>query len=162
MKVCVYGAGVIGGILASAIARAGHIVCVIARGAHLEAIKANGLTVATPESRMNSRVAASADPRDFGAQDLVIVATKTPAFFDVARGVAPLLGPDTLVGFAVNGVYWFYGDGFSPAGANIDALMRFTSSLSQANVTFLRLFLPSIACSDSMPMKSWSNLVKVL
>ena len=120
MKVCVYGAGVIGGILASAIARAGHEVCVIARGAHLDAIKANGLTVVTPESSMNSRVAASAEPRDFGPQDLVIVATKTPAFFDVARNIAPLIGSDTLVGFAVNGVYWFYGDGFSPPGANID------------------------------------------
>jgi 2-dehydropantoate 2-reductase len=120
MKVCVYGAGVIGGILASACARAGHEVSVIARGAHLDAIRANGLTVVTPEDRMTSRVGASADARDFGVQDLVIVATKTPAFFDVARGIAPLIGPQTLVGFAVNGVFWFYGDGFSPPGVKID------------------------------------------
>jgi 2-dehydropantoate 2-reductase len=119
MKICVYGAGVIGGILASALARAGHEVCVIARGAHLEAIRSNGLVVVTPESRVVSRVGASDDARDFGPQDLVIVATKTPAFFDVARGIGPLLKADTLVAFAVNGIYWFYGDGFSP-GVKID------------------------------------------
>ena len=120
MKVCVYGAGVIGGILASAAERAGHEVSVIARGAHLDAIRAKGLAVVTPESRVVSKVAASADARDFGVQDFVIVATKTPAFFEVARGISPLIGPDTLTGFAVNGVFWFYGDGFSPPGVTID------------------------------------------
>lgn len=120
MKVCVYGAGVIGGILASALARAGHEVCVIARGAHLDAIRTKGLTVVTPESSVTTPMPASSDPATFDVQDLVIVATKTPAFFDVARKIGPLLGPQTLIGFAVNGIYWFYGDGFSPPGANID------------------------------------------
>ena len=120
MKVCVYGAGVIGGILGSSLARAGHDVSLIARGAHLEAIKRKGLTVVTPESSATTQHRASADPRDLGPQDLVIVATKTPAFFEVAKNIGPLLGPDTLVGFAVNGVYWFYGDGFAPPGVKID------------------------------------------
>lgn len=120
MKICVYGAGVIGGILASGLARAGHEVSVIARGAHLEAIRAKGLTVITPEEKVNNRLTASADAGDFGVQDLVIVATKTPAFGDVVRGVSPLIGPDTLVAFAVNGVYWFYGDGFHPHDVTID------------------------------------------
>ena len=53
MKICVYGAGVIGGILASALARAGHQVSLIARGAHLEAIRAKGLTVVTPEEAVS-------------------------------------------------------------------------------------------------------------
>ena len=120
MKICVYGAGVIGGILASALARAGHQVSLIARGAHLEAIRAKGLTVVTPEEKVNSRMAASADPDDFGVQDLVIIATKTPAFGDVARGVSPLIGQKTLVAFAVNGIYWFYGDGFYPPNVTIN------------------------------------------
>ncbi len=120
MKICVYGAGVIGGILASALARAEHQVSLIARGAHLEAIRAKGLTVVTPEEEVNNRLAASADPRDFGVQDLVIVATKTPAFGDVARGISPMIGPQTLVGFAVNGIYWFYGDGFHPRNVTIN------------------------------------------
>ena len=119
MKICVYGAGVIGGLLASALARAGHEVSVIARGAHLEAIRAHGLTVITPDARVTTQHKASDDAGDLGPQDFVIVATKTPAFFDVARGIGPLLTPQTLVGFAVNGIYWFYGDGFAP-GVKID------------------------------------------
>lgn len=119
MKICVYGAGVIGGMLGSALARAGHDVSLIARGAHLEAIRTNGLTIVTPEAAVTTRHAASAQAGDLGPQDFVIVATKTPAFFDVARDIGPLIGRDTLVGFAVNGVYWFYGDGFAP-GPQID------------------------------------------
>ena len=120
MKVCVYGAGVIGGILASAIARAGHETCLIARGPHLEAIKANGLTVARPDGRVTIQAAASDDPRDFGEQDLVIVATKTPALADVAEQIGPLLGRESMVGFAVNGVFWFYADDFAPSGKALD------------------------------------------
>ena len=114
MKICIYGAGVIGGILASACERAGHEVCVIARGAHLDAIKANGLTIHAPDFHVNTRPPASINPADFGPQDLVIIATKTPALDDVARAIAPLLGSHTQVAFSVNGIYWFYGDGFTP------------------------------------------------
>lgn len=121
MKICIYGAGVIGGVIASAHARAGHEVSLIARGPHLEAIRARGLTLVRPEGEaITTQHAASSDPRDFGRQDLVIVATKTPAFPEVAARIAPLLGPDTLVGFAVNGIFWFYGDGFSPRGMKIE------------------------------------------
>ena len=121
MKICVYGAGVIGGIIGSAVARAGHEVALIARGPHLAAIRAQGLTVITPDGEgVTTRHAASSDPRDFGPQDLVIVATKTPAFPEVAAHIAPLLGKDTLVGFAVNGIFWFYGDGFEPNGQKLD------------------------------------------
>lgn len=118
MKICIYGAGVIGGILASACARAGHEVCVIARGPHLQAIKSNGLTIEAPGHRIATRPSASDDPADFGPQDLVIVATKTPALFDVARAIGPLLGPHTEVVFSVNGVFWFYGDDRRP-GVNV-------------------------------------------
>lgn len=118
MKVCVYGAGVIGGILASACERAGHEVSVIARGPHLEAIRAGGLTVEAPDFHVTTHVAASSDPRDFGPQDLVIVTTKTPALPEVARAIGPLLGPKTQVAFSVNGVFWFYGDGVRP-GSNV-------------------------------------------
>lgn len=118
MKVCVYGAGVIGGILASACERAGHEVCVIARGPHLDAIRTRGLTVEAPDFHATTRPPASNSPADFGHQDLVIVATKTPSLPDVARAIAPLLGPKTQVAFSVNGVFWFYGDGVRP-GSNV-------------------------------------------
>jgi 2-dehydropantoate 2-reductase len=104
MRICIYGAGVIGSILAGYLAGAGHAVSAVFRGAQLEAIRRHGLTVENPEEA----------PADLGAQDLVIVATKAPSHTDVAGAIEPLLGPDTLVGFAVNGIFWFYGDGFAP------------------------------------------------
>ena len=120
MKICVYGAGVIGGMLCGSLARAGHDVCAIARGPHLEAIRAKGLTIVNPNESVTHNIAASSSPADFGPQDLVIVATKTPALSEVAASIAPLLGPKTMVGFAVNGVFWFYGDGFQPNGIRLD------------------------------------------
>lgn len=118
MKVCVYGAGVIGGILASACERAGHEVCVIARGPHLQAIRENGLTVEAPGFHVVTRPSASQNPADFGPQDLVIITTKTPALAEVASAIGPLLGPKTEVAFSVNGIFWFYGDSFGP-GSNL-------------------------------------------
>lgn len=120
MRICIFGAGVIGGILANVCANAGHDVSVVARGAHLQAIKDNGLTVTTPKVSQNTHPKASDDPNDLGQQDLVIVCTKTPALFDVAKTIEPLLGPDTQVAFSVNGIFWFYGDGFSPEGLTLD------------------------------------------
>jgi 2-dehydropantoate 2-reductase len=118
MKVCIYGAGVIGGILASACERAGHEVSVIARGPHLEAIRTRGLTVEAPDFHVTTHPPASQNPAEFGPQDLVIIATKTPALPEVARAISPLLGPKTQVAFSVNGVFWFYGDGVRP-GSNV-------------------------------------------
>lgn len=120
MKICIYGAGVIGGILGSSLARAGHDVSLIARGAHLAAIREAGLTMVTPDHRYTIPFKASDDPRDLGPQDLVIVAAKTSALDAVAKTISPLLGPDTLVAFAQNGVFWFYGDGFAPGGKTLD------------------------------------------
>lgn len=122
MKVCIYGAGCVGGVLASAIARssAGHQVSLIARGPHLAAIQKNGLIVRTLERTEVTKHEASDKPADLGPQDLVIVATKTPALPEIARAIGPLLHSDTLVAFAQNGVFWFYGDDFSPGGKTLE------------------------------------------
>jgi 2-dehydropantoate 2-reductase len=109
MKVCVFGAGAIGGNLAVRLASTDADVSVIARGEQLAAIKANGIIVETPEKpSLQARVAASADARDLGPQDLVIVAVKAPALPDVAKGIGPLLKPDTPVLFVMNGIPWWY------------------------------------------------------
>lgn len=123
-RVCIYGAGAIGGNLAARIASSGADVSVIARGANLAAIRANGLVVETPKETITARVKASADPADLGVQDLVLVTTKTPALPDVAAGIAPLLGPETPVVFVINGVPWWYCDGMSGpyAGTKLDML----------------------------------------
>jgi len=107
-KVCIYGAGAIGGNLAARLARSGADVSVVARGAHLDAIRQNGITLESPKETIAARVKASADPRDLGPQDLVIVTVKAPALPDVAAGIGPLLEPETPVMFVMNGIPWWY------------------------------------------------------
>ncbi|HYD58251.1 MAG TPA: 2-dehydropantoate 2-reductase [Burkholderiales bacterium] len=112
MKICVYGAGAIGGLIAAWLARSGHDVSVVARGAHLEAIRRDGLRVRDRESGavQASKVAAASDPADFGAQDYVIVAVKAQSLTDVARHIEKLLDRDTTVVTAMNGVPWWFFD----------------------------------------------------
>lgn len=108
MKICVYGAGAIGGHLAGRLFQGGAEVSVVARGPHLAAVQRHGLVVQAVDGEIRAAVTASADPRELGKQDAVIVAVKAPALASVASGIAPLLGPDTSVVFAMNGVPWFY------------------------------------------------------
>ena len=108
MRVCVFGAGAVGGYLAGFLAQGGNDVSVVARGAHLAAIRANGLTVETPDRSINVKLAASDNPAELGRQDAVIVTVKAPALPAVAATIAPLLGPDTPVAFPMNGIPWWY------------------------------------------------------
>lgn len=108
MRICVYGAGAIGGHLAGRLARGGAELSVVARGAHLAAIRERGLTVRTPDGEMRSRPRATDDPAELGPQDAVVVCTKVPALPSVAAAIAPLLGPETPVAFVTNGIPWWY------------------------------------------------------
>jgi len=108
MRICIFGAGAIGGFIAGYMARAGVDVSVIARGAHLQAIRDNGLTVDGPDGVFTVKVRASADPAELGGQDGVLVTVKAPGLPDVARTIAPLLGETTPVAFLTNGVPWWY------------------------------------------------------
>ncbi len=108
MRICVYGAGAIGGHLAVRLSRGGADVSVVARGPHLAAIQQNGLTVHTTEGQLQVRVQASDDPKALGPQDAVMVTVKAPALPAVAAGIGPLLKPDTPVAFVMNGIPWFY------------------------------------------------------
>ena len=115
MKVCIYGAGAIGGWIGVHLAQTGHDVSVVARGATLEALQKNGLQCVqtqSPEARLKAKVIVSALPADLGTQDLVVVAVKAPAMADVAQGIAPLLGPNNMVLTAMNGVPWWFFQGF--------------------------------------------------
>jgi len=112
MKVCIYGAGAIGGWIGLRLAQAGCDVSVVARGATLEALRTHGLRLNTNGETLTAKVKASASPSDLGAQDLVIVAVKAPAMADVAAAIRPLLGPDTIVLTAMNGVPWWFFQGF--------------------------------------------------
>jgi 2-dehydropantoate 2-reductase len=113
MKICIYGAGAIGGWLGVKLAHIGCEVNVVARGATLEALRTNGLRLSTVQTEVVSApVRASANPADFGVQDLVVVAVKAPAMAEVAKAIAPLLGPQTVVLTAMNGVPWWFFEGF--------------------------------------------------
>lgn len=108
MKICIYGAGAIGGYMGVMLKRGGLDVSLVARGAHLEAIKARGLTLVTKTETITERMPASRDPRDLGHQDVVIVALKAHQAWEAAEELKPLLGPDTAVVTAQNGVPWWY------------------------------------------------------
>ena len=102
MRICVFGAGAIGGNFAARLADSGNEVSVVARGAHLEAIKAKGLTLIAGDKKIVAKVKASDRPADLGQQDAVISTLKANGLAALADGVGPLLGPDTPVVFAQN------------------------------------------------------------
>src|SRR5918999_503894 len=108
MKICVYGAGAIGGLMAAWLARSGNDVAVIARGAQLEAIRRDGLRVRSKGKTESFRVKAESEPARFGAQDYVLVTVKAQSLTNVAETIAPLLGKDTSVVTAMNGVPWWF------------------------------------------------------
>jgi 2-dehydropantoate 2-reductase len=125
MKVCIYGAGAIGGWIGAGLAQAGSRLNVVARGATLEALQRDGLSVMRGEQRTRVAVNAVTDPAELGVQDLVVIAVKAPALPAVAAQIAPLLGPDTIVLTAMNGVpWWFLQGGFGGplAGTQLEAV----------------------------------------
>ena len=108
MKIAIYGAGAIGGYLGAMLKEAGEDVSLIARGPHLAAIKANGLTLKIGEKTIVNHPDATDDPRELGEQDYVIVALKAHSVPNVVDQMQPLLGEKTAVVTAVNGVPWWY------------------------------------------------------
>src|SRR5262245_2522067 len=108
MKICVFGAGAVGGLMAAWLARAGHDVSVVARGAPLDAIRRDGLRVSSKGKAESFRIKAEADPAKLGAQDYILVTVKAQSLPGVADGIAPLLGKDTSVVTAMNGVPWWF------------------------------------------------------
>lgn len=124
MKVCIYGAGAIGGWIGAHLAQHGCSLSAVARGATLEALQQNGLVLLQGGQEIRSSLVTRENPAELGVQDLVIVAVKAPAMADVARRIGPLLGPDTIVLTAMNGVPWWFLQGFGGAlaGTHLDAV----------------------------------------
>ncbi|CAN5226076.1 2-dehydropantoate 2-reductase [soil metagenome] len=109
MKICVFGAGAIGGYVAAKLAAAGRIrPNLVARGAHLDAIRANGLTLIENGVETKADVAAESDAARFGVQDYVLLALKAHSVAPALDALAPLLGPGTAVVTMQNGVPWWY------------------------------------------------------
>ncbi|MEM7465481.1 MAG: 2-dehydropantoate 2-reductase [Pseudomonadota bacterium] len=108
MKICIFGAGAIGGYLGALLARAGQEISLIARGAHREAIVAEGLQLQLAGETIRCELPCVENPAELGPQDFVIVTLKAHSVSAVAASMKPLLGPNTGVVFAVNGVPWWY------------------------------------------------------
>ena len=108
MRICIFGAGAVGSHFAVRLAQAGHDVSCVMRGAHLAAVKARGLTLRVGDAETNAKVKASDDPAALGPQDLVISTLKATGVASLATGLKPLLGADTPVIFAQNGIPWWY------------------------------------------------------
>lgn len=113
LRICIFGAGAVGGHFAARLASGGHDVSVVARGPQLPAIWENGIKLISGEQVVQASVAASDNPADLGPQDLVISTVKATALPGLARGIAPLLTKDTPVIFAQNGIPWWYAMGRS-------------------------------------------------
>ena len=113
-SICIYGAGAIGGWIGASLAAQGAAVSLVARGATLTALQ-QGLRLREGASERTYSVRAVAEPAELGVQDLVVLAVKAPALAEVARHIGPLLGPDTVVLTAMNGVPWWFFQGFGGA-----------------------------------------------
>jgi len=124
MKFCIYGAGAVGGLIAGWLARSGETVSVVARGAHLDAIRAKGLRIRDRESgRVESfAVKAEGDPAALGPQDYVVVAVKGQSLTAVSSNIEKLFGKETAVVTAMNGVPWWFFDRLKDGKGPLESL----------------------------------------
>ncbi|MGV3683796.1 MAG: 2-dehydropantoate 2-reductase [Acidovorax sp.] len=139
MKVCIIGAGAIGGFIGTRLAAAGRAqVSAVARGATLAALREKGWRLQTADGLVQAPAHATDQPAYLGVQDLVVIAVKGPALAGVAQGIAPLLGPETLVLPAMNGVPWWFCQGLPGFGgaplASVDPGGEITRAIPLAQV----------------------------
>jgi 2-dehydropantoate 2-reductase len=118
MKVCIIGAGAVGGLIGTRLAAHTEAeVSALARGETLKALNTQGWRLKQGDRLLTKPTRAAADARDLGLQDLVVIAVKAPAMASVASQIGPLLGPATIVLPAMNGVPWWFAQGLPGVGA---------------------------------------------
>ncbi len=108
MKVGVVGLGAVGGLIAARLARAGHEVSALARGATLARVREHGLRVESASGSFTMPLAVSDDARMLGPQELVVIALKAPALEGASASIAALMSPSTILLPAMNGVPWWF------------------------------------------------------
>jgi 2-dehydropantoate 2-reductase len=123
MKICIFGAGAIGGYMGAKLAKAGADVSLVARGPHLAAMRNNGLTLIEDGVSETLPVTVSDNAADLGPQDYVIVTLKAHSVPPVVDKMQPLIGDGTTIVSGVNGVPWWY---FHKAGGDLEGT-RLTS-----------------------------------
>ena len=122
MKICIYGAGAIGIALGARLATRGHLVSAVGRGETLAALQRDGLQLAVGDQELRQPVRASNNPADLGTQDLVIISVKGPALPAIAAGIGLLLGPDTVVLSAMNGMPWWFFHGLDSTASPLTSV----------------------------------------
>src|SRR3979411_1058593 len=124
MKICIYGAGAIGGYLGVQLGQAGGDVSLVARGAHLAAMQANGLKLLIGDETRVGGPRCPDDPAELGPQDVVIICLKAHSITGVIEAMKPLLGSHTRIVTAVNGIpYWyFYKHGNAYEGSTLESI----------------------------------------
>ncbi|MBB3261501.1 2-dehydropantoate 2-reductase [Paraburkholderia bannensis] len=169
-SITVVGAGAIGGLIAARLARCarnGTPVNVLARGAQLEAIRRDGLTVVeSDDERYTARVNATHDAATLGAQDIVFVCLKGQALAQSAASLAPLVGPHTHIVSAMNGVPWWFLNDFGQAHANgrlesVDPGGVVSSALPGAQASGCVVHLSSSIAAPGVIRKGRGNLLIV-
>jgi 2-dehydropantoate 2-reductase len=113
MRICIFGAGAVGGHLAAKLAAAGHEVSAVARGPNLAVLKSNGIALREGARTYTGRLRASANAAELGAQDVVFVTTKATALASIAGAAQALSHAETLFVFVQNGIPWWYAQGLA-------------------------------------------------
>jgi 2-dehydropantoate 2-reductase len=124
MKICIFGAGAIGGFIGVLLARTGNEVSFVARGAHLDAMRANGARLLIDGQELVARVPSTDNARELGPQDIVFITMKAHSVPAAVDSIVPLLGADTAIVTGVNGIpYWYFqGQGSQLDGATLECI----------------------------------------
>lgn len=151
-RICIVGAGAVGGYLGAKLALSDQPINVLARGATLQALQAEGLRLTEDGNTRTVPVHASDDARALGEQDVVVVAVKAPAMESVAQTIVPLIGPETCVVVAMNGVPWWFFDRHGPLEGlrlqSVDPHGRIAQAIPTRNVLGCVVHL---TCSTTAP-----------
>lgn len=132
MRVAILGAGAVGGYYGGVLARAGHRVVMLARGAHLEALRKRGIEIRTPEGTFFAAVEAVADPRELGAAELAVVAVKNYSLAEIAPAVRLVAEAGATVLPLLNGVEVV--DRLAAAGVPAGQVLGGLSEISAARI----------------------------
>ncbi|CAJ0792241.1 hypothetical protein LMG7141_02627 [Ralstonia condita] len=150
-RICIVGAGAVGGYLGAKLALTGQPINVFARGATLQALQTEGLRLTEDGVTRSVSVDARDDAHALGVQDVVIVAVKAPAMDSVASAIGPLIGPDTRVVLAMNGVPWWFFDRPGPLEGlrlrSVDPRGRIAQSIPTKHVLGCVVHLTCSTCA---------------
>jgi 2-dehydropantoate 2-reductase len=107
-SICVFGAGAIGGLMAAKLEMAGTPVTVVARGPHYEAMRAKGLVLKSEGTETITKPKVVNDPKEIGPQDYLVLTLKAHSLIPALAQIKPLIGPNTTIVTAINGIPWWY------------------------------------------------------